>query len=163
MKHTIKRQSAISLMVLISLLLLSTSSFAQTRQRKIQNCQPTYSSNYQGSSNYQDRDRDSRDYDRDRNRDNDRDRDRDRSYNNDRNRDYGYDQGRPRYDTNRDSRDYDYNREYEKRPSKTKNILVGAAIGTVGGAVIGGKKGALIGAGAGAGIGYIIYRNKDRR
>ncbi|KAF0239998.1 MAG: hypothetical protein FD167_4267, partial [bacterium] len=49
------------------------------------------------------------------------------------------------------------------RPSRTKHIVVGTAIGAVGGAVIGGKKGALIGAGAGAGIGYIIHRKKDHR
>lgn len=45
-----------------------------------------------------------------------------------------------------------------KRPSKTKNIAVGTAVGAVGGALIGGRKGALIGAGAGAGTGYLIYR-----
>jgi hypothetical protein len=39
------------------------------------------------------------------------------------------------------------------RPSKTKHIAVGTAIGAVGGALLGGKKGALIGAGAGAGTG----------
>lgn len=39
------------------------------------------------------------------------------------------------------------------RPSKTKHIAVGTAIGAVGGALLGGKKGALIGAGAGAAAG----------
>jgi len=48
------------------------------------------------------------------------------------------------------------------RPSKTKHIAVGTAIGAVGGALIGGKKGALIGAGAGAGTGYLVYRHKKR-
>ena len=52
---------------------------------------------------------------------------------------------------------------YHKRPSKTKNIAVGTAIGAVGGALIGGKKGALIGAGAGAGTGYVVYRHKKKR
>ncbi|KAF0248228.1 MAG: hypothetical protein FD167_2375, partial [bacterium] len=93
MKYITKRQIAVSLMVLISLLILSSNSFAQTRQRKIKNCQPTYTAY---SSNYQDRDND-------RNRDYDRDRD----------RDYRYDNEDARYDRNRDSRDYDYNREYE--------------------------------------------------
>jgi osmotically inducible lipoprotein OsmB len=50
-----------------------------------------------------------------------------------------------------------------RRPSKTKNIAVGTAIGAVGGALIGGRKGALIGAGAGAGTGYMIYKGKKRR
>lgn len=50
-----------------------------------------------------------------------------------------------------------------RRPSKTKNIAVGTAIGAVGGALIGGRKGALIGAGAGAGGGYLLYKNKKRR
>lgn len=50
-----------------------------------------------------------------------------------------------------------------KRPSKTKNIAVGTAIGAVGGALIGGRKGALIGAGAGAGTGYVVYKNKKRK
>ncbi len=144
MKYITKRQISISLMVLISLLILSSNGFSQTRQRKIKNCQPTYSSNYQ-------------DRDNDRNRDYDRDRD------NDRNRDYRYDNEDSRYDRNRDSRNYDYDREYENRPSRTKHIVVGTAIGAVGGAVIGGKKGALIGAGAGAGLGYIIHRRKDHR
>jgi uncharacterized protein YcfJ len=49
------------------------------------------------------------------------------------------------------------------RPSKTKHIAVGTAVGAVGGALIGGKKGALIGAGAGAGTGYLVYRHKKRR
>jgi uncharacterized protein YcfJ len=49
------------------------------------------------------------------------------------------------------------------RPSKTKHIAVGTAIGAVGGALIGGKKGALIGAGAGAGTGYVVYRHKKKK
>ena len=49
------------------------------------------------------------------------------------------------------------------RPSKTKNIAVGTAIGAVGGALIGGRKGALIGAGAGAGTGYMLYRHKKHK
>jgi len=54
-------------------------------------------------------------------------------------------------------------RRYHRRPSKTKHIAVGTAIGAVGGALIGGRKGALIGAGAGAGTGYMIYRHKKHR
>jgi uncharacterized protein YcfJ len=50
-----------------------------------------------------------------------------------------------------------------KRPSKTKNIAVGTAVGAVGGALIGGRKGALIGAGAGAGTGYMVYRHKKKK
>lgn len=50
-----------------------------------------------------------------------------------------------------------------RRPSKTKNIAVGTAIGAVGGALIGGRKGALIGAGAGAGTGYMVYKHKKHR
>ena len=50
-----------------------------------------------------------------------------------------------------------------RRPSKTKNIAVGTAIGAVGGALIGGKKGALIGAGAGAAGGYGVYKLKKRK
>jgi osmotically inducible lipoprotein OsmB len=50
-----------------------------------------------------------------------------------------------------------------RRPSKTKHIAVGTAVGAVGGALIGGKKGALIGAGAGAGTGYLLYRHKKKR
>ena len=50
-----------------------------------------------------------------------------------------------------------------RRPSKTKNIAVGTAIGAVGGALIGGRKGALIGAGAGAGTGYVVYRHKKKK
>lgn len=50
-----------------------------------------------------------------------------------------------------------------RRPSKTKNIAVGTAIGAVGGALIGGKKGALIGAGAGAAGGYGLYKYKKRK
>jgi osmotically inducible lipoprotein OsmB len=50
-----------------------------------------------------------------------------------------------------------------RRPSKTKNIAVGTAIGAVGGALIGGKKGALIGAGAGAAGGYGAYKLKKRK
>jgi osmotically inducible lipoprotein OsmB len=50
-----------------------------------------------------------------------------------------------------------------RRPSKTKNIAVGTAIGAVGGALIGGKKGALIGAGAGAAGGYGVYKYKKRK
>jgi osmotically inducible lipoprotein OsmB len=49
------------------------------------------------------------------------------------------------------------------RPSKTKNIAVGTAIGAVGGALIGGRKGALIGAGGGAGAGYLFYRHKKHK
>lgn len=57
-----------------------------------------------------------------------------------------------------------YRRRYRHhRPSKTKHIAVGTAIGAVGGALIGGKKGALIGAGAGAGTGYVVYRHKKNR
>ena len=52
---------------------------------------------------------------------------------------------------------------HHQRPSKTKHIAVGTAIGAVGGALIGGKKGALIGAGAGAGTGYVVYRHKKKR
>jgi len=50
-----------------------------------------------------------------------------------------------------------------RRPSKTKHIAVGTAVGAVGGALIGGRKGALIGAGAGAGTGYLVYRHKKHR
>lgn len=50
-----------------------------------------------------------------------------------------------------------------RRPSKTKNIAVGTAIGAIGGALIGGRKGALIGAGAGAGTGYVVYRHKKKK
>ena len=50
-----------------------------------------------------------------------------------------------------------------RRPSKTKHIAVGTAIGAVGGALIGGRKGALIGAGAGAGTGYVLYKKKKHR
>jgi uncharacterized protein YcfJ len=50
-----------------------------------------------------------------------------------------------------------------RRPSKTKNIAVGTAIGAVGGALIGGRKGALIGAGAGAGTGYVVYKHKKKK
>jgi len=50
-----------------------------------------------------------------------------------------------------------------RRPSKTKNIAVGTAIGAVGGALIGGRKGALIGAGAGAAGGYGAYKYKKRK
>ena len=50
-----------------------------------------------------------------------------------------------------------------RRPSKTKHIAVGTAVGAVGGALIGGRKGALIGAGAGAGTGYLVYRHKKRK
>ena len=49
------------------------------------------------------------------------------------------------------------------RPSKTKHIAVGTAIGAVGGALIGGRKGALIGAGAGAGTGYGVYKYKKHK
>ncbi|MGA9772118.1 MAG: YMGG-like glycine zipper-containing protein [Blastocatellia bacterium] len=52
---------------------------------------------------------------------------------------------------------------HHHRPSKTKHIAVGTAIGAVGGALIGGKKGALIGAGAGAGTGYVVYRHKKKK
>ena len=54
-------------------------------------------------------------------------------------------------------------RRYHRRPSKTKHIAVGTAVGAVGGALIGGRKGALIGAGAGAGTGYLVYRHKKRK
>jgi osmotically inducible lipoprotein OsmB len=50
-----------------------------------------------------------------------------------------------------------------RRPSKTKNVAVGTAIGAVGGALIGGKKGALIGAGAGAAGGYGLYKYKKNK
>jgi uncharacterized protein YcfJ len=50
-----------------------------------------------------------------------------------------------------------------RRPSKTKNIAVGTAIGAVGGALIGGGKGALIGAGAGAAGGYGVYKYKKHK
>jgi osmotically inducible lipoprotein OsmB len=50
-----------------------------------------------------------------------------------------------------------------RRPSKTKNVAVGTAIGAVGGALIGGRKGALIGAGAGAAGGYGLYKYKKRK
>lgn len=53
-------------------------------------------------------------------------------------------------------------RRRHRRPSKTKNIAIGTAIGAVGGALIGGRKGALIGAGAGAGTGYIVYKKKKK-
>jgi hypothetical protein len=49
------------------------------------------------------------------------------------------------------------------RPSKTKHLAVGTAVGAVGGALIGGRKGALIGAGAGAGTGYLVYKHKKRK
>ena len=49
------------------------------------------------------------------------------------------------------------------RPSKTKNIAVGTAIGAVGGALIGGRTGALVGAGGGAGAGYLFYRHKKHK
>jgi hypothetical protein len=50
-----------------------------------------------------------------------------------------------------------------RRPSKTKHIAVGTAIGAIGGALIGGRKGALIGAGAGLGAGYGVYKYKKRK
>jgi uncharacterized protein YcfJ len=50
-----------------------------------------------------------------------------------------------------------------RRPSKTKNIAVGTAIGAIGGALIGGRKGGLIGAGAGFGAGYGVYKYKKRK
>jgi uncharacterized membrane protein len=50
-----------------------------------------------------------------------------------------------------------------RRPSKTKNVAVGTAIGAVGGALIGGRKGALIGAGAGAAGGYGLYKYKKHK
>lgn len=63
----------------------------------------------------------------------------------------------PRY-----SDDYYVDRygEVRRRPSKTKNIVAGTAIGAVAGALLGGKKGAVIGGAAGAGAGYLIYRKK---
>lgn len=57
----------------------------------------------------------------------------------------------------------DVEAQRRRRPSKTKNIAVGTAIGAVGGALIGGKKGALIGAGAGAATGYGVYKYKKRK
>jgi uncharacterized protein YcfJ len=57
----------------------------------------------------------------------------------------------------------DVEAQRRRRPSKTKNIAVGTAIGAVGGALIGGKKGALIGAGAGAAGGYGVYKYKKRK
>jgi len=51
----------------------------------------------------------------------------------------------------------------DHRPSKTKNIAVGTAIGAIGGALIGGRKGALIGAGAGFGAGYGVYKYKKHK
>jgi len=137
MKSITKHQFVTSLIALFMLLVLSTDTFAQTRRRQAR-CQPNTVTNYYNNDDYRDRDRD---------------------YRNDRNS-----RDNRRYD-NRDYRDYDYDdRDYrENRPSRTKHLIVGSAIGAVGGAVIGGKKGALIGAGAGAGVGYIIYRNKDRR
>jgi uncharacterized protein YcfJ len=51
----------------------------------------------------------------------------------------------------------------DRRPSKTKNIAVGTAIGAVGGALVGGRKGALIGAGAGAATGYGVYKYKKNK
>jgi|SRR5262250_170015 uncharacterized protein YcfJ len=61
--------------------------------------------------------------------------------------------------------DADAQRRYHRhhRPSKTKHIAVGTAIGAVGGALIGGRKGALIGAGAGAGTGYGVYKYKKNK
>jgi uncharacterized protein YcfJ len=50
-----------------------------------------------------------------------------------------------------------------RRPSKTKHIAVGTAIGAIGGALIGGRKGGLIGAGAGFGAGYGVYKYKKRK
>jgi osmotically inducible lipoprotein OsmB len=50
-----------------------------------------------------------------------------------------------------------------RRPSKTKHVAVGTAIGAVGGALIGGRKGALIGAGAGLGAGYGVYKYKKHK
>lgn len=52
---------------------------------------------------------------------------------------------------------------YHRRPSKTKHIAIGTAIGAVGGGLIGGGKGALIGAGAGAGTGYGVYKYKKHK
>ena len=51
----------------------------------------------------------------------------------------------------------------DHRPSKTKHIAVGTAIGAVGGALIGGRKGGLIGAGAGLGAGYGVYKYKKHK
>ena len=50
-----------------------------------------------------------------------------------------------------------------RRPSKTKHIAVGTAIGAIGGALIGGRKGGLIGAGAGLGAGYGVYKYKKHK
>jgi uncharacterized protein YcfJ len=50
-----------------------------------------------------------------------------------------------------------------RRPSKTKHIAVGTAIGAIGGALIGGRKGALIGAGAGFGAGYGVYKYRNHK
>jgi hypothetical protein len=52
---------------------------------------------------------------------------------------------------------------HQHRPSKTKNIAVGTAIGAVGGALIGGRKGALIGTGVGFGAGYGVYKYKKHK
>ena len=52
---------------------------------------------------------------------------------------------------------------HHHRPSKTKHIAVGTAIGAVGGALIGGRKGGLIGAGAGLGAGYGVYKYKKHK
>jgi uncharacterized membrane protein len=50
-----------------------------------------------------------------------------------------------------------------RRPSKTKHVAVGTAIGAVGGALIGGRKGALIGAGTGAAGGYGLYKYRKHK
>src|SRR5262245_52028984 len=51
------------------------------------------------------------------------------------------------------------NRHRRGRPSMSKHIAVGTAVGAVGGALVGGGKGALLGGGAGAGTGYLVYRH----
>src|SRR5205085_6397423 len=50
-----------------------------------------------------------------------------------------------------------------RRPSKTKHIAIGTAVGAVGGALIGGRKGALIGAGSGAAGGYGLYKYRKHK
>lgn len=59
--------------------------------------------------------------------------------------------------------DVDAQRRKHRRPSKSKNIAIGTAIGAIGGGLIGGRKGVLIGAGAGAGTGYGVYKYKQRK
>jgi hypothetical protein len=56
-----------------------------------------------------------------------------------------------------------YEYEQDRRPSRSKNMVVGGVIGAIGGALLGGKTGAAVGAGAGAGVGYMIYKNQKRK